>query len=54
MAFSDEPVAEDPIDGDVQLTSSYVDVSPPPRSRSRAETVLAAAMLGLGEILEPE
>lgn len=58
MPASDEPGAADPGaadpgDGDVRRTAPDGDVSPP-RSRSRGGSVLAAAMFGLGEVLEPE
>ena len=54
MPYSDDSVAEDLVDGDVTRTSSDGVIPPPPRSRARGGSVLAAAMLGLGEILEPE
>ena len=54
MPRPDEPVAEDPVDSDVPRTSFYSEVRPPPRSSSRGGSLLAAAMLGLGEVLEPE
>jgi hypothetical protein len=53
MPSSDEPGAADPGEGDVQRTSPDGDTSPP-RPHSRAGSVLAAAMFGLGEVLEPE
>lgn len=47
-----EPVDQH-LDGDDRPSSYAVSGSPRP-ARSRGGTVLAAAMLGLGEILEPE
>ncbi len=52
--LSDAEPVDRILDGEGPPTTSYDESGSSRRARSRGGTVLGAAMLGLGEILEPE